>query len=58
MRQVPEPISICQNSLVANVIRSYIDVLTQQQLLNIEQSRLTVLENNEAVVASAAGLEA
>ena len=39
-----------RDSLVANVIRSYIDVLTQQQLLNIEQSRLTVLENNEAVI--------
>jgi len=39
-----------RDSLVANVVRSYIDVLTQQQLLNIEQSRLTVLENNEAVI--------
>ena len=39
-----------RDSLVANVVRSYIDVLTHQQLLNIEQSRLTVLENNEAVI--------
>ena len=39
-----------RDSLVANVVRSYIDVLTQQQLLNIEQSRLTVLENNEAII--------
>lgn len=39
-----------RDSLVANVIRSYIDILTQQQLLNIEQSRLMVLENNEAVI--------
>ena len=39
-----------RDSLVANVVRSYIDVLTQQQLLNIEQSRLTVLENSEAVI--------
>ncbi|MEC7633532.1 MAG: TolC family protein [Pseudomonadota bacterium] len=39
-----------RDSLVANVVRSYIDVLTQQHLLNIEQSRLTVLENNEAVI--------
>lgn len=39
-----------RDSLVASVIRSYIDVLTQQQLLNIEQARLSVLENNEAVI--------
>ncbi|MFZ8199225.1 efflux transporter outer membrane subunit [Alteromonas portus] len=39
-----------RDSLVANVIRSYIDVLTQQQLLNIELERLLVLENNEAVI--------
>ncbi|CAB9492622.1 TolC family protein [Alteromonas macleodii] len=39
-----------RDSLVASVIRSYIDVLTQQQLLYIEQARLSVLENNEAVI--------
>ncbi|AXT38038.1 TolC family protein [Alteromonas sp. BL110] len=39
-----------RDSLVASVIRSYIDVLTQQQLLNIEKARLSVLENNEAVI--------
>lgn len=39
-----------KDSLVASVVRSYIDVLTQQQLLNIEQARLSVLENNEAVI--------
>ena len=39
-----------RDSLVASVIRSYIDVVTQQQLLNIEQARLSVLENNEAVI--------
>jgi len=39
-----------RDSLVANVIRSYIDVLTQQQLLKIEQERLDVLENNQEII--------
>ena len=39
-----------RDSLVANVIRSYIDVLTQQQLLKIEQERLEVLENNQEII--------
>ncbi len=41
-----------RDSLVANVIRSYIDVLTQQRLLDIEIARLAVLENNESVILS------
>ena len=39
-----------RDSLVANVLREYINILSQQQLLNIERARLTVFENNETVI--------
>jgi len=39
-----------QDSLVANVIRAYLDILTQKQLLAIEQARLNVYENNESII--------
>lgn len=39
-----------RDSLVASVIRSYIDVIAQQNLLSIERDRLQVLENQEAVI--------
>ncbi|TKB54215.1 TolC family protein [Ferrimonas aestuarii] len=39
-----------QDLLAANVIRGYLDYVQQQQLLNIEQARLTLLKNNEAVI--------
>jgi len=35
---------------VANVLREYINILSQQQLLNIERARLTVFKNNETVI--------
>lgn len=39
-----------RDSLVANVLREYINILSRQQLLNIERARLTVFENNETVI--------
>lgn len=36
-----------KDTLVASVIRTYLNIILQQDLLNIEQQRLTVLENNE-----------
>ena len=39
-----------RDSLVANVLREYINILSQQQLLNIERARLTVFKNNETVI--------
>lgn len=39
-----------RDTLAANVMRAYLQIITQQQLLNIEQQRLAVLENNEAVI--------
>lgn len=39
-----------RDTLVANVIRRYIDILSQQHLLSIEKARLEELENNEAVI--------
>ncbi len=39
-----------RDSLVANVLREYINILSQQQFLNIERARLTVFENNETVI--------
>ncbi|BDY05161.1 TolC family protein [Ferrimonas sp. YFM] len=38
--------------LAANVMRSYLRLAQQQQLLNVEQSRLKVLEQNEALILS------
>jgi len=39
-----------RDSLAASVIRSYIEVITQQNLLAIERQRLQVLENQEAII--------
>ena len=39
-----------QDSLVANVIRSYLEIIEQQQLLAIEEARLSVFENNEKII--------
>lgn len=36
-----------KDSLVASVIRAYLTIVLQNNLLDIEQQRLTVLENNE-----------
>ena len=36
-----------KDTLVASVIRNYLTIILQQNLLNIEQQRLAVLENNE-----------
>ncbi len=36
-----------KDTLVASVMRTYLNIILQQDLLNIEQQRLTVLENNE-----------
>lgn len=39
-----------QDTLVANIIRSYLDIITQQQLLAVETKRLAVLKNSESVI--------
>ena len=39
-----------KDSLVANVIRSYLAIIEQQQLLAIEEARLSVFENNEKII--------
>lgn len=39
-----------RDALVASVIRSYLDIITQQQLLVIEQERLAVYENSESII--------
>lgn len=39
-----------RDALVASVIRSYLDIITQQQLLVIEQERLAVYENSEGII--------
>lgn len=39
-----------QDTLVANVIRTYLEIIKQQQLLAIEQARLSVFENNEQII--------
>jgi len=36
-----------KDALVASVMRSYLNIILQRNLLNIEQQRLLVLENNE-----------
>ncbi|WP_028112490.1 TolC family protein [Ferrimonas kyonanensis] len=38
--------------LAANVIRGYLQLALQQQLMNVERRRLTVLEQNEALILS------
>jgi NodT family efflux transporter outer membrane factor (OMF) lipoprotein len=39
-----------RDALVASVIRSYLDIITQQQLLAIEHERLGVYENSESII--------
>jgi NodT family efflux transporter outer membrane factor (OMF) lipoprotein len=39
-----------RDALVASIIRSYLDIITQQQLLAIEQERLRVYENSESII--------
>ncbi|NDV91469.1 efflux transporter outer membrane subunit [Alteromonas sp. 345S023] len=39
-----------QDTLVANLIRSYLDIITQKQLLAVEHRRLEVFENSESVI--------
>ena len=39
-----------RDALVASVIRSYLDIITQQQLLAIEHERLRVYENSEGII--------
>ncbi|MBU3021388.1 TolC family protein [Aestuariibacter sp. A3R04] len=39
-----------KDSLIASVIRSYVEIITQQNLLSIERERLQVLENQEAII--------
>jgi NodT family efflux transporter outer membrane factor (OMF) lipoprotein len=39
-----------KDMLVANIIRSYLDIITQKQLLAVEHSRLEVLQNSESVI--------
>lgn len=39
-----------QNTLAASVIQAYLQIISQQQLLTIEQQRLQVLQNSESVI--------
>ena len=39
-----------RDALVASIIRSYLDIITQQQLLAIEQERLRVYESSESII--------
>lgn len=39
-----------KDALAANIMRSWLDINLQQQLLNIESKRLAVLENNQGLV--------
>ncbi len=39
-----------RDALAASVMRSYLNIIAQQQLLAIEQARLKVLENNESII--------
>lgn len=39
-----------RDALAASVIRSFLDIITQQQLLAIEKERLRVYENSESII--------
>jgi len=41
-----------RDALAANIMRNWLQINLQQQLINIETSRLTVLENNESFILS------